>query len=245
MIKPDFAKALEIDKFQALQNEMPIATNLIVHGIKDLLAIGPDNEFYFLPVFELSQGFERMFKLMLCFEYHDKHGDYPRSKAFLTRYNHKILELLDTVKAECFDYLDKEDLNFLNTDIVLNEILSLLDSFAKQDRYYNLNILTADKYVETFKSPDDLWKDMEGRLFKSCPDLQAIYTRYWNNEADIGEVYRKLNSVLFSRLYRFGLILFSFFINGPLKSKRRLHCQPAYYMRDSLVGFNKAFGIIL
>lgn len=74
---------IEIQKIALLIEEFEIANKLIRLGFGELQNINLDNDFYFLPLQLLSQGFERFMKAYICVGYIEKHETLPDTKLSL------------------------------------------------------------------------------------------------------------------------------------------------------------------
>ena len=68
---------IEIQKIASLIEEFETANKLIRLGFGELQNINLDNDFYFLPLQLLSQGFERFMKAYVCAGYIEKYEILP------------------------------------------------------------------------------------------------------------------------------------------------------------------------
>ena len=64
----------------ALLEELDTSAKLIRLGFGELQNLSIVNDFYFLPLQLLAQGFERLMKVYLCLGYLSKKGRYPTLK---------------------------------------------------------------------------------------------------------------------------------------------------------------------
>lgn len=101
---------------------------------------------YFQAFTSLSTGLERIGKLCLMLDYYiDNRGDFPDFKYLKQNIGHD-LELIYAKSQEIIDSRNYSlnNLNSLDSSAHKN-ILKLLSSFAKGDRYSNINILVNSK----------------------------------------------------------------------------------------------------
>lgn len=135
------------ETFHALLNEAKFTCEMLGAGATQIRKGNYAKKgIYFQAFTSLSTGLERIGKLCLMLDYYvDNRGSFPSFKHLKQNIGHD-LELLysksqDIVENRKFSL---NNLNSLDSEIH-NNILKLLSSFAKGDRYSNINILVNSK----------------------------------------------------------------------------------------------------
>ncbi len=164
----------------ALIEEVRTAIYLIQEGLISLNRLDGANDFVHLPILLLSNGFERLLKMVICLDYLERKGKFPTASSFKHEH-HNVTRLLNEVIriAKEWNYgkskrATKDDMTFLEKDADLKRMVVLLEKFAcKAGRYYNIDVILGKK-----RSADD----DPVRLFESyCDD---VFTRQpdWQNK---------------------------------------------------------------
>lgn len=170
----------DVQKGVALLYETKISVGLVKEGIgyiqrKTLI----NNFFYYLPLFLLSQGFERLMKVIICIEEKERTGNFPTSNSnfFKGSEGHDLNALLEVIKNRCFttDYVSSnptitDDFNLINDDSDVKNIFNILSHFNKQGRYYYFDVVL-DKEPFT-GGPEYDWQRLEDII--NSGDIQNI-----------------------------------------------------------------------
>jgi len=107
-----------------------------------------------LTILLLSNGFERLLKIILCLDYLEQNGQFPDSKSFRKHKNHDIEKLLKQVIdiTKKWKYQEKcestrVDMGFLENDCELKRLIKIMSDYGKGNRYYHTNILIGQKII--------------------------------------------------------------------------------------------------
>jgi len=153
------------ETFRALLEEAQFTYEILGNGVTMLgKANYATKGLYFSAYTSLSTGLERIGKLCIMLDFYIKHfGTFPNESEIRT-IGHDLRVLYD--KSQ--EMIKENDLEFefLNsyTDKLHFEILSILNSFAKGDRYSNINILTnSNRKSDPIKS----WHEIDIFLFEN------------------------------------------------------------------------------
>jgi len=178
-------RKISLDKFVALDDEVRASINLILSGLHELQCINGSNDFYHLPFLILSNGFEKLLKLIICFYHWEQYGEFPKMKDFVDTKNngHNLLFLKDKVLVECFKSNTpalKKDLDILSNNNTLNQIISFLGEFGQYSRFYNLDIIISNPSRKS-KDIKNLWEKLETELLTKDKSLFEKFKSYLNN----------------------------------------------------------------
>ena len=133
--------------------EANIANDMMLDGLTGLRkANNFEIEKYYKSFFLLSIGIERLLKLILIYEYKKKNDGKLPSNKILKDSGHNIKKM---IKTSCPNLLDK---------YIYNIVIEFITDFAKNTRYYNLDILTG-KELEA--DPISVWNIIEGIILKT------------------------------------------------------------------------------
>lgn len=152
---------------EAIQKELDIDAQLIVRGFQELQSLNIENGGYFLASQSLSQGLERMMKVVLFLSDKLNTGDLKGN------YGHNLEKLWNRIR-DLHEYKQ-------NKDKTLNKELKTLSEFNKRARYYYLNIL--DGVNDNF-DPQREWEKLEDEYLHNSP---AGYSKLsnWNYASTI------------------------------------------------------------
>lgn len=159
----------------SIYDEVETAARLIRLGLGALQDEDTYRSFLNLPLLALSNGFERLLKVIICFAYREEHGHYPPLSEIK---GHRLDFLLEKVLPLFTDeYLKRPavrtDFELLTSHPLLKDILSILSDFGATERYFHLNIVVGEP-VKSVSSPDDQWGlKIEMAILKDNPDWYA------------------------------------------------------------------------
>jgi len=169
-------KEIPFDKFEALDDEVRASIKLIHSGLAELQNVNGGNDFYYLPFLLLSNGFEKLLKLFICFYHWEQYGQFPTMEDFKKKKNdngHNLLFLKEKITTDYFVASTpalKKDLNILINDKTLNQLIDFLGEFGQSSRYYNLDVIIS-KPKRNSKDIKQLWERMETYLLLADMEL--------------------------------------------------------------------------
>lgn len=205
----------------ALIEEVRTAIYLIQEGLISLNRLDGANDFAHLPILLLSNGFERLLKMVICLDYLERKGQFPNDSSFHEYKHHKVEKLLEQVIdiAHKWNYskrceATKKDMEFLEGDDDLKRVVTLLEKYADAGRYYNIDVIVGKKH----SADDD-----PVRLFDSYCDDIFFSQSDWQNKITgenlgekMGANIRYVNHHITTLLQRFARALCRMFTMGRL-----------------------------
>jgi hypothetical protein len=157
----------------ALIDEVDVAISFIDVGLTSLKRLATD-DFAHLPILLLSNGFERLLKMIICLDYREQNGEFPNTPDFRKEIKtHNVEELLQRVvdisktwECEKKTAETKDDMDFLENDAEFQRIVKLLTGYGSSSRYYNINIIIGKKnsYGKPAKLLEDYCWDFDKEL---------------------------------------------------------------------------------
>ncbi len=145
------SRTIDEDVKIALVEEVDVAISFIDVGLPSLKRLTID-DFAHLPILLLSNGFERLLKMIICLDYREQNGEFPNTSDLKKIKTHNIKDLLQRVvsiskrwKYEKKSAETKEDMDFLENNAELQRIVGLLTEYGISSRYYNINIIIGEK----------------------------------------------------------------------------------------------------
>jgi len=205
----------------ALIEETRTAIYLIHEGLISINRLNGANDFAHLPILLLSNGFERLLKIIICLDYMERNGELPMASSFRPYEHHKLTQLFDKViqTAEEWNYgkdrkASKDDMVFLEKDVDLKKVIILLEKYADAGRYYNIDIILGKRR----SSKDDPLRSFESYcfdVFTRQPDWQKKITGENLGQKLDGSI-RYINQQIIILLQRFARALCRMFTLGKL-----------------------------
>lgn len=147
---------------EAIQKELDVDARLIVRGFQDIQSLNIENGDYFLASQSLSQGLERMMKVILYLSIELNTGDLK------DKYRHNLNTLWDKIR----EVNESKPIK----DRTLNKELKTLSDFNERSRYYYLNILDG---VDNKFDPQKEWEKLESKYLH---DNEVDYTKLANGD---------------------------------------------------------------
>jgi len=145
--------------------EFETAVKLLQKGLGELQRISGANDFYHPLLYCLSNGLERFFKGMLCLGFKEKNGRFPTFKELTNGTNgHDLTWLKEHVEKLCVQIEKTDDLEFILQDEIVNEITTILTSYAKKGRYFELDTVLGNE--QPF-DPKQEWERLETKILKA------------------------------------------------------------------------------
>ena len=198
-MSPQASSANDTIRVMALIQELETARDLIKAGFGELQEIRMSNDFYHLPQQLLASGLERLLKCCFCLVYEARNGAFP-DKGFLKSIGHSLVNAKQMLIDDYFESngipLLDADLDYLQKDVILDEIISILSEFGKMARYYNLEIVTGSPNPPI--DPNSEWERLETKIEDPSPyfapdSLEALHRDY----------YPRVNAKIVAKLERF------------------------------------------
>lgn len=235
----------------AIDQELRNAIRLIRSGLGQLqLTERHSADFLHLPMLTLASGFERYFKVTLCFDILAKTKSFPTiDQIFQGKKGHHLVNLLNAVCTNCFrdSYLESipvatVDQHFAQSTEV-GRFVSLLSDFGQADRYYFLDVVLANTRSVT-KDPERAWKALasiiaheDPTLAKSILDIAATENLQTEITTRIIIVLERLARAI-ARLYTIGKM-------GTAAQQHSSHLHDFLFLRDEELGTKNysAFGL--
>ena len=170
-------------RFLCLFDELETSRELLKSGFGHLQEIDMGNTFYHLPHQLLASGLERLMKCYIAVVRKGRDGAYPNQKE-MQSLGHNLGCLLRTIRVDHYGGTHRpvvqRDLDFIKSDLVLNDCVRILSRFGKMGRYYNLDVVAGkgDGPID----PKVEWKALESRVEDPAPylgDPESLYRDYY------------------------------------------------------------------
>ena len=205
---------MDIRQNIAFIQEAETAVTLTLDGIIAINRINAEVIKYHTCLQLVSQGLERLMKLIICIGELEQQGRLSERDE-IKKFGHDLLKLADAVVsfADRIGYSKsrpavKEDIDFIRGDKQLRELLAILTGFGTRARYYDLDTLLDPKVAER-PDPSVNFERFMDDIQRRSRDPQAI----------IGMPdYRAAKAELTETLQRFARALCRMFTFGPLGS---------------------------
>ena len=134
---------------------------------------------YYQSFFSLSIGIERLLKLIIIYEYRIKNdGKFPDNKVIKQK-GHDLYEMISTIKPK-----------LLENELYKNTI-KFLSEFAKNTRYYNLDVLTGKEMQNL--NPIEQWNNIEKMILKQY----NVKIKETQNKKEIVNKINEVSDILF------------------------------------------------
>ena len=156
---------------EAIHKELKIDAQLIIRGFQELQSLDIENDDYYLVSQLLSQGLERMMKVILFLSDRIQPGDMKGD------FGHNLETLWHRVR-------DDHDVTI--KDKVLNKELKVLSEFNKNARYYYLSIMDGENVKF---DPQKEWE----RLEQDYIDSNSINYKKLTNGDDAKSLIQRIN----------------------------------------------------
>lgn len=173
---------------EAIQAELDTISLLFVRGLQELQTMDMNYGSYFMPSQTLSQGLERMMKVILFLSGNIREGQLKR------KFSHNLKML--------WEELTNKRIVEPIPDPYFEIILSILSEFGHNARYYYISIL--DGNPVSF-NPQDEWEKLESRFLNEDPQRYKMLTNGDDAQRLIKEMVKRLQipiEMLVNRLSR-------------------------------------------
>lgn len=176
----------------SLMDDLRQAHDSIINGWGELQNIGLANDRYYEAFRLLSIGLESLLKSCFCIIHKSESGSYPKS--IKQKFGHDLHELKKfTIEKYTKTINNPEEVSFLCNDFFLDEIIQLLSKFAKNARYYNLDVVTTGINCTTPNVIEE-WQELEVAIAKK------LHICWMSLEID---PYPEINAFIIGKLERF------------------------------------------
>ena len=159
----------------AIQTELDTISLLLIRGLQELQAMDMNYGSYFMPSQTLSQGLERMMKVILFLSGKAKKGQLK------DKFSHSLNRL--------WHKLTIEKIVDLITDPYFDDILNILSEFGYHARYYYISILDGDPL--NF-NPQEEWENLENKFLNENPQRYQMFLNGDDANILIKEMVRRL-----------------------------------------------------
>lgn len=207
--------AVCIDQDIALAEEVRCAIYLIEFG---LIALNRLENVEHLPIFLLSNGFERLLKIILCLDHLEQYSKFPNTSNF--NKTHDVKKLLEQVVAIAKNWKytgkcksTKADMDLLENDRKLKRLVKILADYGNAGRYYNIDTIVGKKRIGS--DPIQLFDSYRTGISNRMPNSRkkaAVGTP----EEKLQECVCYANRQITKSLQRFARALCRMFIWGKL-----------------------------
>ncbi len=166
-------------KDQAIIEEVRTAYSLIQVGLGTLIQMKENAYTFHVPLFQISNGIERLLKCIILIDYYTSNNNYPNDKRFFKNHIPSIIsghELDGLFKSVISIYENtnlikgfhdsESDYKYLTTNYIPKQLLVLLSAFATETRYRNLNVLLGANNKE-YISPEDSMVELIKEIIKT------------------------------------------------------------------------------
>lgn len=155
-------KAHEIEKINAVMEEVEASFNFIAVGLKKLSEQNSSVSNNHVPLQLFASGFERIVKILLLLKEKHLTGNYPeqhKSKEQFKNYNngHGIEKMLDELIAysKTVDLMRRipmvrEDMQFIENDKAFRQFLKIITEFSIQQRYYYIDAIVLQNSNQSY-----------------------------------------------------------------------------------------------
>jgi hypothetical protein len=206
----------------SFNDEIRIGFSCAKKGLIEFSKFGPTTIDLFIPLLLLSVGFERLLKVLYCFDFFNNNNLYPTIDELKAK-GHDLNILTNHFINVCEKYpLYKNasarinDLNFLNNSLDFKQLISIINKFAKKARYYNLDYITGS--TKPIYDPRELISKFLNDILRRYPEInEQIFKLPYNTQI----VYDTFNPYFIELVQTFLRILCFGFTQGAFGDKAR------------------------
>ncbi len=162
----------------SLIQELELGIETVKSGLSIIQSMKMQCTPSFLIFLILSTGLERILKVVIGMRLLSDNKSFPTEKELKKNYGHSLIKLRNEILTICYNK-DKlsppiilEDFNYIQKDIILNELLNQLSEFATNDRYVYMNRISNDK--STGKWLSSRWEEIENKIVSRKEAIELI-----------------------------------------------------------------------
>jgi hypothetical protein len=170
------------EKNRAIEEEVRTGYALIKSGLVTLIEMKENAYHFHLPLFQISNGLERILKCIILINHYSVEGNYPNDKSFFKKESDSLLSghelnslfnavvtIFENSKSHLLQLKFEKDFEYVINNYLPQSIFSLLSHFASETRYRNLNVLLGINNPQ-YESPEDsvisLLEEIKKKEFK-------------------------------------------------------------------------------
>jgi len=181
----DSRNILEIEKINAVIEEVEASFNFIKEGIKSLDNQTSPTSSNHVSLQLLSSGFERLVKILLLLKEKHLTGEFPQTegkKNYFSQFDngHGIKKMVENLVSysEEVEIMNKipmviEDLDYLKNDTRFKTFLEVITDFSKFQRYYYI-----DTIVKKEKQENNSFEKFKSLIFSYSDDIDVSKLTY-------------------------------------------------------------------
>jgi len=192
-------------------------------GLAEVQKITPANDFYDPAFAFLSNGMERLFKVMLCLNYKQLEGELPTPGKLWGRKNgHDIVYFKSKIEEICIPLevaFAKGDYELITQDETINSICKVLSEYGQKARYFNLDVVLGRE--QEFNSKTE-WQDLKVEVLKEYYGEEKFSGLIQKPEC-LEKIYLKANKILVSKIELFLRAITRQFVLGNFSSESKLY----------------------
>lgn len=160
---------------EAIQAELDTISLLFVRGLQELQAMNMNYCSYFIPSQTLSQGLERMMKVILFLSGKVEKGQLKG------KFSHGLYKL--------WTKLTTENIVVPITEPYFDDILNILSKFGENARYFYISILDGEP---SYFNPQEEWEKLENKFLNEDPHRYQMLCNGDDATILIKEIVRRL-----------------------------------------------------
>ena len=98
--------------------------------------------YFYNALYSITTGMERLLKIIFIYDFRLKNNDSIPNNYQIKQFGHNIEQLYDNAVKISTAHSFNIDTSFYKNDNIYVKVINLLSDFAKETRYYNLDIIT-------------------------------------------------------------------------------------------------------
>jgi hypothetical protein len=189
-------------------------------GLAEIQKISAENDFYDHVFMFLSSGLERLFKIMLCLNFKDKNGCFPKmDECWKKNQGHDLEILKKKIEEICIPINNPFaliDYDIITKDDFISRVCKVLSEYGKRGRYFDLDAILGQ---EQQFNPKDKWEELETQVFQERFGKEKYYQLLLDHK--IEESYHTSNREIVIRLEKFFRALTRQFIFGNFSKEAK------------------------
>ena len=202
----------------AIAIEIENSIKYLRNGLAEIQKITAANDFYDPPLIYLSGGLERLFKSMLCLNFKEINGRFPKTNEIWSNRNgHNIIFLKKKIEKICIPVdipFVRNDYKIITEDETINEICIILSAYASRARYFNLDAILGKE--QEFDAKNE-WENIETSVLIKHYGENEYYKMAEKPEL-LDHIYAKSSELLVSKIELFLRAITRQFIFGNFYS---------------------------